>query len=187
MMVVNSSRKSSTHRCTTQNRQKSITAKLVFLPKTRPDGVEQRDGQGAVEEQVGHVARDARRAGRRQMPRTRITTQMNMPDGQQDLPEPAQVEILPALGADPEPRALEADVVLDGSPPRRAGCRRRRPRARRTGRGPACPGASARAGRSSGRGRCPWPGSWPRRRTGPAARATSASGCRGATGRRSTP
>ena len=105
MIVVNSSRKSSTHRCTTQNRQKSITAKLVVLAEGDARGVEERDGERAVEEQLGHVAADARPAGGCRRPRTRITTHRTMPDDQQDLPEPAQVEVLPALRAQPEPRA----------------------------------------------------------------------------------
>ena len=55
-MVVNSSRKSSTHRWTTQKRQKSAMAKLVCELVDQADGVEQRDRQGGVEEQVRQVA-----------------------------------------------------------------------------------------------------------------------------------
>ena len=56
MMVVNSSRKSSTHRWTTQNRQKSVVVKLASGAGEQPDGVEGRDRQRGEEEQPGHVA-----------------------------------------------------------------------------------------------------------------------------------
>ena len=56
MIVVNSSRKSSTHRCTTQNRQKSVMVKLRVRVGEQADSVEGRDRQRGEEEEPGHVA-----------------------------------------------------------------------------------------------------------------------------------
>ena len=104
-MVVNSSRKSSTHRWTTQNRQKSPIAKWVCERHDQPDGVEERDRQGAVEEQVGQVAPALALPAVRRRPRYRMTQPQEHADDQQDLPEPAQVQVLPALGPEQRPGA----------------------------------------------------------------------------------
>ena len=56
MTVVKSSRKSSTHRCTTQKRQKSVVVKWSSVLGEQPDGVEGRNRERGEEEQPRHVA-----------------------------------------------------------------------------------------------------------------------------------
>ena len=95
-MVVNSSRKSSTQRCTTQKRQKSVVVKLRIRARQQADGVEGRNGKRGEEEQPRHVALVLRAPAPAQSAEQHHHPE-HQPDGQQDLPEPAEIEILESL------------------------------------------------------------------------------------------
>ena len=107
-----------------------------------------------------------------------MNTQTNSPIDEQHLPEPREVEVLEALQAEPVRRGvLRARRGCRGRS--RSACRRRRRRARRAARRRACPGAWARAGRSSAPGRCRRRRTRSPPRTARAGRARCASGCTG--------
>src|SRR5215211_2824800 len=100
MTVVKSSRKSSTHRCTIQNRQKSAVVKCESGQQA--DSVKGRDREGGEEEQPRHVCRVLA-----PQPSAQTPEQHGHPEeeayGEQYLPEAPEVEVLEALVAEPGP------------------------------------------------------------------------------------
>ena len=85
-----------------------------------------------------------------------MNAQNEQSEGQQHLPEPAEVEVLEALEAEPVPGRASRMPWMPRQT-RRSACRRRPPPGRRAARRRACPGAWAHAARSWARGRCPRP------------------------------
>ena len=108
--MVNSSRKSSTQRCTTQKRQKSLTTKLSRGLASKPHGVEGGNGERGVKEHPRHIAemllaqRPAKAAKQYEDPQEKT-------HDEEDLPKPAQVEIFPALMAKPKPQSLSQPAL----------------------------------------------------------------------------
>ena len=177
MIVVNSSRKSSTHRWTTQNRQKSPIANGDRVLHDQPDRVEQRDRQGAVEEQVRQVpAAVGRQPARR--PRYMMTIQRSIPTISRYIQNrPRSRYSHPWAPKNGRSCPLSSPVVAEASPARLPTTTTTSAPSRpyESAPGPAAPGR-----RSAGPGRCRPPGTRRRRRTGPAAGARCGSGCRGA-------
>ena len=75
-------------------------------------GIEKRDGQRTVEEQVRQIARMFVRQTAPQ-PAYENDDPEEHADGQQDLPKPPEIKVLPALRADPEPRAAGGNDTLE--------------------------------------------------------------------------
>ena len=73
MMVVNSSRKSSTQRCTTQKRQKSVVVKCAFRLRQQPHGIETREWPGRRRRTARACCPCAPRQARPRRPRKKMT------------------------------------------------------------------------------------------------------------------
>ena len=99
---MNSSRKSSTQRCTTQKRQKSAIAKSVRGCTSEPDRVEEGDRKSAVEEEVREVAVVLDVQFRPEAAEHDRAPE-HQPHDQQYLPEPSKIQVLPALRAEERP------------------------------------------------------------------------------------
>ena len=100
--VANTSKKPSTHRCTTHQRQYSTIDDVRVLAPHQAGAVEQADRDGGQEQQAddrrGFVLaphRRPQRAADQRQPQQQA-------DEQEDLPEAAEVDVFPALVAEPE-------------------------------------------------------------------------------------
>ena len=120
------------------------------------DGVEGGQGQGGVEEQPRHVGPVLDPEPAAQAPPQHDDPE-GQADGEQDLPEPAEVEVLEALHPEPRPEAAEPAVDPGQLAEQAAGDDDHQGAEQEVGEHVLAPGLLA-GRRSSGRGRCRRPG-----------------------------
>ena len=114
--VAKTSKKPSTHRCTTHQRQYSAIGEIRVPPVAERGPVEQGDGGGGDQEHHQERTLLARLAQRRQNRAHHQRQPEEQPDEQRDLPEPAEVDVLVAAVAEVEPRGAGAEHLLHAQP-----------------------------------------------------------------------